>query len=94
MIKNCVRCGKEFETTNNKQKYCSPKCCAIYHRKKKRKDTSLEHVAFKNEIAIRRLNGEILCMWCGEEFDGKQNQRFCCDEHATLFYEKLFDLGG
>ena len=47
--------------------------------------------AFKDNIPVRRLNGEILCMWCGHEFDGKHNQRFCCDEHATLFYDQLFN---
>lgn len=45
-------------------------------------------------IPLRRLNGENLCMWCGYEFVPVQkNQRFCCDEHTTLFYNRLFNKG-
>lgn len=45
-------------------------------------------------IPLRRLNGENLCMWCGYEFEPERvNQRFCCDEHTTLFYNRLFNKG-
>ena len=45
-------------------------------------------------VPLRRLNGENLCMWCGYEFvPSHANQRFCCDEHTTLFYNRLFNKG-
>lgn len=107
MIKNCARCGKAFETNRSYQKFCSYECYRqkdIEHKRKLRRDDkramkiekpkSILDDAIKDNIPVRRLNGESLCMWCGYEFDGKHTQRFCCDEHATLFYEKLFDRFG
>ena len=104
MIKVCEHCGKEFETNRSYQKFCSYKCKQqnFYERQRKyqrgqklavkiEKPKPILDPAFKDNIPVRRLNGEILCMWCGHEFDGKHNQHFCCDKHATLFYEKLFD---
>lgn len=29
MIKNCEICMKEFETSRNTKKYCSPECCDV-----------------------------------------------------------------
>lgn len=53
--------------------------------------TKIEITPKCDEVAVRRLNGESLCMWCGQEFNApKKSIRFCCDTHAALFYNRLF----
>lgn len=44
-----------------------------------------------NNYPLRRLNGENICMWCGDNIaDYNPKQRFCCDNHAEQFYNLLF----
>ena len=101
----CVICGKEFAPRNCVQKTCSKACSRELGRRRSLKrhydGNSIRHqkpvvcVVPKNTLAIRRLNGESLCMWCGKEFATKNPlQKFCCDEHGQQFYGQLFNRRG
>ena len=93
-MKTCVICGKEFTPCNRVQKTCSKACSRElgrrsvreYRRQKPVSDVPL------NSLAARRLNGEILCMWCGKEFTTKNPlDKFCCDDHAQKFFAQLLN---
>ena len=96
----CVICGKEFAPRNSVQKACSKACSRELNRRRclnrHYDDNSIRHrkpvgCVPKNTLAIRRLNGESLCMWCGNEFvTESKTERFCCDEHKQRFYCQLF----
>ncbi len=104
MIKFCVRCGKKFETDKPNEKYCSAACrhfkwlmlhngefAATHWR-----DNIYKQIAKNNpapvdprEPALRRLNGEFVCMWC-EQPVAVPRLHFCSEECLVNFYARIF----
>ena len=96
MLKKCIRCGKQFDTQGTNAKYCMPCRRPAYKDLRRKhyysKPALMPTGSFDFDIARRRLNGESLCMWCGQEFTAvNHHQKFCCDAHALNFYRQLFN---
>ena len=66
MLKIC-QCGKPFEPTNNRQKYCSDKCSYDFHAKQHRRDS--------------RPVLERTCLSCNKLFETTDSRKqYCCNE--------------
>ena len=85
MIKICATCKKEFQATRYTQKYCSEQCNPQYHFQ----SLNPECVTPWNPIALRRLKGEHVCMWCEQPTEPKNH--FCSEDCAVQFYSLLFE---
>lgn len=69
-IKTCPTCGKEFETTQNAQKYCCAKC---------QKQGNRKNEADKDKLMFT-------CALCGNTFYAVRKRNYCgkeCREHAA-----------
>lgn len=67
-MKICQYCGKEFEPTDKRQKYCNKECSYLYH---------LEQSHLRTMERLSK-NGEE-CEWCGKKFIPKRaGQKYCC----------------
>lgn len=65
MIKNCILCGNEFSTKNNRKIYCSKECSVKYSN--------------KNNINVNKESKK--CLQCNEDFKPKSlYRRFCSKE--------------
>lgn len=84
MIKICATCRKEFQAIGYAQKYCSDECNPTHISKK----LPPERVTRWNPIALRRLKGEHVCMWCEQPTEGTEH--FCSEDCAVEFYKLLF----
>lgn len=95
MPKHCEHCGKEFEPRRPHQKYCSYECkranycLRLKMRSKKFRKAQLEITAESNSLALRRLDGESICMWC-ERPVTDPHQHFCSDDCIVQFYAQKF----
>jgi len=95
----CYICGKEFTPRNSWQKYCSCHCqisTGVERRKARRKagkQSPPEKVIVlcdESNYPVRRLNGENICMWCGNGTSAAK-ERFCSSKCLASFYNRLFD---
>ena len=69
----CAYCGKEFETTKKRKKFCCVDCRYLYHLEKNRSRT---------ETKLAKMVKK--CEYCGDEFTPRRaNQRYCSRECAT-----------
>ena len=71
MIRNCLVCGKEFDTTNTgRRKYCSFEC--YYTR----------HLADNlQNYSLKKANITATCPVCGKSFTQRMyTQKFCSDK--------------
>ena len=95
MLKHCEHCGKEFEPRCYHQKFCSHECqyakkvIKMKMRSKKFIKAQLGITAEPDALAIRRLDGESICMWCESPVDAPR-QHFCSDDCIAQFYEQKF----
>src|SRR5512138_2825954 len=61
-VKQCLKCGKEFESKTGKAKFCSVSCRVIHHRKNgaaKVKEMSVHSKVMENLSETKRLNEQI-----------------------------------
>ena len=66
----CLRCGEEFEPTNNKNTYCT--ICKVERKKEQLK-------AYRE--ARKRQKKEIKCAVCGKMFlSNRFDAKYCCKE--------------
>lgn len=90
MIKICLICFKEFESTSNNQKYCSKKCSNKYHENKR--SNKIE----RNENRKRKKIIKI-CEVCNNEFIASRiDKKYCSKKcfskkHAKLYQTKYKD---
>ena len=72
MIRNCIVCGKEFDTTTEgRRKYCSFECCYTRHLANKRQNYRLK----------TKANITATCPVCGKNFTKTHyNKIFCSDK--------------
>ena len=95
MSRHCEHCGKEFEPRRYNQKFCSYECklakasLKLKMRSKKFLKAQLEITAEPNALAIRRLDGESICMWCERPVTAP-HQHFCSDDCIVQFYAQKF----
>jgi hypothetical protein len=71
MTKVC-QCGKEFEPTNNRQKYCSERCGWNYHGKKHRSDL--------------RTKEKKNCLKCGQIFYTSDARKKYCSSQCKISF--------
>ena len=75
MIRNCIVCGKEFDTTTaGRRKYCSFECYYSRHQELNKRNYSLKQ---------RETEGNInaTCPVCGKSFTKRMyTQKFCSDK--------------
>jgi hypothetical protein len=64
-MENCLHCGREIQWSNNKKKYCGPKCSKAYNTAKLRE---------KKGIVERTVT----CAHCGEVFTTWSMQKVYC----------------
>ena len=65
--KVCECCGKEFIAKSSKAKYCSSYCKGKVNGQKRAK--------LDNKNAVVKN-----CLYCGKEFIGHYNRKYCCKE--------------
>lgn len=77
----CPVCGKNFETHQEKQKYCSSECAYKESLIKQKREKLLNFVP---ELRI--------CKECGNTFETKlheQNRLFCCNKCASKYWNRV-----
>lgn len=75
--KRCVVCEREFETTNNRRKYCSDRCSGVAHSRR-----SMAYIEAQKALFEPRT-----CEFCGKEYiPMSKNSRFCSKECSSKFY--------
>lgn len=66
----CAHCGKEFEPTRRRRKFCCKDCGYLYYLAQNRSRT-----------AAQLAETVKVCEWCGKNFTPKRvNQKYCCPE--------------
>lgn len=76
----CPVCGNEFKKIRRSHIYCSKKC-ANYASQKKFKEREKE---LGKEQIIRIRNSKKICAYCGQEYLGKRNSRYCSKACSRL----------
>lgn len=85
MLKNCLRCGKEFSANNYSTKigqgrFCSHKCASKYHYD----NGNSKFLYFAKQAHMAPVEIEKNCVFCGKIFRargyGRANQRYCSKE--------------
>ena len=71
IIKNCLECGKEFETVNNRQKYC----CEICRRKHGKIYDPLGERIFKCQYCGKEFTSNQRKKYCCAEHGIKANNK-------------------
>lgn len=77
--KNCVVCGKEFETQNKNAKYCSHKCTGIGQRKNKMTTCAYCGKEFYKAISQTQPYNKSFCC--------KEHYYLSCRQEDEIFYE-------
>ena len=79
----CKNCGKEFEVEEREKLfpkkefyYCSKKCSYSKPHTEESKDKIRKSLLNYN-IFIDRCKKNYICLYCGKEFKGKKNRKFC-----------------
>lgn len=80
MIKNCIICNKEFETTRNNTVTCSDEC-----KLKRRRQTQNNH-RIKSQTLYKRE-----CAICGKPFETYRDKQILCGkEKCTEIYKTQY----
>ena len=74
MIKVCAWCGKEYESTSMKRKYCSELCSRLAHNQRSADCKKRREEASPKQKDIRK------CVICGKEFESHNNAVTCSKE--------------
>lgn len=92
--KICLECGNPI-TTKDGVKFCSRSCAASYNNKNRSKEIyknlsgtlKQKHITIKEseqkEVKQNKEKVWINCLYCGEQFEKKQNKIFCSPECAA-----------
>ena len=83
-IKNCLVCGKEFESSYGRE-ICSDEC------KKVRKKEQDNKGNYRRKTGISGVPEMIVCARCGQRFEGL-NRRYCpsCSDAARIQSQRAF----
>ena len=80
-VRDCVQCGRSFNTPHLGRKCCGPECQAQRSRQQQRKRKGrlplADRKAERKRLAIRP------CAWCGEGFIRKGTYNKHCSKHCT-----------
>ena len=69
----CPVCGTEFKKVRKSHIYCSKKCTS--YASLKRSKENKKNLAKDQIIDIR--NSKKICVYCGKEYFGKRNSKYC-----------------
>lgn len=86
--KYCLFCGKELK--KQQKKFCSKSCAAKINNtkreKKENKNTSYIKNRYLNVLKEgKKTNKQFICEYCGKEFFGNYERRFCSNKCCSEF---------
>ena len=91
MDKTCVHCGKEFDATSGRQKYCNDKCRTLALSNRER-EAYLKRTAKKVKLKQEEKGRTAICAYCGKEFLYKKKRRkFCTPDCRHQAYLKKLE---
>ena len=87
MRKTCIQCGKIFNSTDSRRKYCSEKCERINNNDRRRKRYVEDSKRLKAEGTFQKT-----CPVCGKKFviaSWKDCSKICCSRYCNARFREL-----
>lgn len=87
MTRECMICGKEFETNHGTKKFCSKECAAINHRQ-----VAKDWYRIHGKVYRKQSNGIVLCRICGEPIYRNVGIRSTSIMHDECVFKQCKDV--